>query len=74
MVINKQSYSFVLWAVPRFHRSGSARMTAMAPSDTVAEPPISGRPSLNEDEKAVVTVLSDSAEKRSPGPLNYAIS
>ena len=50
--MNKQSYSFVLWAIPRFHRTGPARVVTATSHDSQDWGSLSSKPRAREEDKA----------------------
>ena len=69
--MSKQSYSFVLWAIPRFHRTGPARAVTVTPHDS-RNASLSSEPRAREEDKAPA-ITGNRALRRATG-WRYAIS
>jgi hypothetical protein len=67
--IRQKPYSFVLWAIPRFHRGGPARGVSTTCSGTGGEISASERSVQDEDKAKPVTSPAGKA-----APWRYAFS
>ncbi|HTJ91202.1 MAG TPA: hypothetical protein VL356_13630 [Acidocella sp.] len=63
----QKSYSFVLWAIPRFHRTGPARVVTATSRDS-----LSSERRVREEEKA--TTVAGKNKPRRAGGWRYALS
>ncbi len=70
----RPQYSFVLWAIPRFHRSGSPDMSGHAATDGWREMPAMERTRLQAEEPASMPAISGKATPLHPGRARYAHS
>jgi hypothetical protein len=64
--MNQKSYSFVLWAIPRFHRAGPARVVTARSHDSFSSERRRG-------EDKAITVAGKSKPRRASG-WRYALS